>query len=249
VAEIKKNIEILSLVYKSIDYLNFIADQFKSDLVKLEGWDVGVRLVANDATPKVLEALKHCGVPYTVFNNPDPSEYYINRVYRAYNFCVESTTYDNVCLLNSDNVMSKDWLKNVLRYHNGINIPCSRFIESGKMPSGRHAVNLGNNHFGRKPDEFDYVKWNQYAEMIKINEAHLGGIYGACVFEKERFLEAGGYPEGNLYFDGVGTVNGHPIKSSDDYFFHDVLEAKYGMQHVTVFDSIVYHIIEGEKDA
>ena len=36
--------------------------------------------------------------------------------------------------------------------------------------------------------------------------------------------------------------------SGDDYYFHEILEKKFGMKHITVFDSPVYHIIEGEKD-
>ena len=47
-----------------------------------------------------------------------------------------------------------------------------------------------------------------------------------------------------------GFPNDRPIyKAGDAYYFQDILEKKYGMKHVTVFDSPVYHIIEGEKDA
>jgi len=54
------------------------------------------------------------------------------------------------------------------------------------------------------------------------------------------------YPEGNIYTDGVGTLNGF-VQSGDDWYFRK-LESTYGMRHVTVFDSLVYHIQEGEKD-
>jgi len=245
----KKNIEIITLIYKSIDYLNLMVNQFKSDLVKLEDWDVGVRIVANDATDEVLEALKNSGIPYTIYNDPNPKEYYLNRVYRAYNYSVKTSKYDNVCLLNSDNVLSKDWLKNLLVHHDGINIPCGRLVESGKMNSGLHAINLGPNHFGRHAKTINFDEWNYFAENAKVPIIKEKGLYGACVFEVSRFLESGGYPEGNIYTDGIGTLSGHPIKSSDDYYFHDVLENKYGMKHITVFDSLVYHIIEGEKDS
>ena len=60
--QIKKNVEVISLVFKSVKYLHFIAEQLKSNLCKVDGWDVGVRLVANDATPEVLEELKNINI-------------------------------------------------------------------------------------------------------------------------------------------------------------------------------------------
>ena len=96
----KKNIEIISLIFKSTQYLHFIVDKLKSELCKADGWNVGVRIVANDATPEVLEELKKIDIPYTIYNSPNPNEYYLNRVYKAYNFCVTSSNYDNVCLIN-----------------------------------------------------------------------------------------------------------------------------------------------------
>lgn len=245
----KKNIEIITLIYKSVDYLDLMLKQFKSDLVKLEGWDVGVRVIANDATEEVIKHLKNSGVEYTIYNDPNPNEYYLNRVYRAYNYSVKTSKYNNICLLNSDNVLSKDWLKNLLEHHDGVNIPCARLVESGKMNSGLHAINLRNNHFGRHANTIDFNRWEKFVESISVDLTQEKGLYGACIFNVERFLESGGYPEGNIYSDGVGTLNGHPIKSSDDYFFHDILENKYGMKHITVFNSLVYHIIEGEKDS
>jgi hypothetical protein len=243
-----KNVEVVTLIYKSIDYLHFITDQLLSDLCKADGWKVGVRVVANDATPEVLEELSKINIPFTIHNNPDPNEYYLNRVYRAFNFCVQSSEYDNVVLVNSDCRFSDNWLPNLLKHHDGINIPCGRLVESGKMPSGQHGVNLWNMHFGRHPKEFDVDKWNKWVERNSSDEIRPGGLYGPVVFEKARFLEAGGYPEGNLYADGPGTLNGPVIKCSDDAFFHEILEARYGMKHITVFDCLVYHIQEGEKD-
>lgn len=241
------NIEVITLIYKSVDYLEFIAQQLNRDLCQAGGWKVGIRVVANDATEEVIDRLPALGIPYTIFDNPDPNEFYLNRVYRAYNFCVQTSTYDNVCLLNSDNVMSKDWLTNLLKHHNGTNIPCSRMVESGKMGSGAYGINLGINDFGRHPRGFDFDGWEEFAKTAKIDKAALGGMYGGCVFERERFLESGGYAEGNVFPDGVGTLNGPVIKTGDQYLF-ELLESKYGMKHITIFDSLLYHIIEGEKD-
>ena len=67
------------------------------------------------------------------------------------------------------------------------------------------------------------------------------------VFEREEFARAGGYPEGNVYRDGVGTRNGSVVQSGDAFFFERL--RSLGRPHVTIFDSLVYHFQEGEKDA
>ena len=249
------NVEVVTLVYKSLDYLEFIVKQLKSDLCTADGWNVGVRVVANDATQEVLDRLATLDIPYSVFNNTDPDEFYLNRVYGAYNYAVESSEYDNVVLVNSDDRFSKGWLSNLLKHHDGTNIPCSRLIESGKMASGMHGVNLGSNHFGRPPTQFDDVGWEAWAVQNSIDQVGHGGLYMPCLVEKQRFIEAGMFPRGNVFLEEDGTIvagypNDRPVfKAGDDFFFHDVLEAKYEMKHITPFDSLVYHIIEGEKDS
>tara|TARA_Y100000593_G_scaffold95015_1_gene198294 strand:- start:37931 stop:38689 length:759 start_codon:yes stop_codon:yes gene_type:complete len=251
----KKNIEIVSLIFKSVQYLHFIYDQLKSDMCKADGWEVGIRIVANDATEEVINELKKLDINYTIFNNLDPNEFYLNRVYKAFNHAVFSSEYDNVCLLNSDNVISKNWLSNLLKHHDGANIPCSRTVESGKMASGKHCINMGNNDFGRHPNGFEFDGWYEFANTIERNEVHTGGIFCSPVFEKSRFIESGGYPEGNVFLETDGTISvGYPndrevYKTSDTFLFYEKLEKMFGMKHITIFDSIVYHIIEGEKDA
>lgn len=243
-----KNIEIISLIYKSTVYLNYIVKQLKSEFCKAEGWDVGIRVVANDATKNVFEALKNVGIPYTIFNNPDKNEYYINRVYRCYNYCAITSEYDNICLINSDNGFSGGWLSNLLRHHDGINIPCSRLVESGKMLSGMYGI---SNNFGRTCGEFElrFNDWLLWADQHREDRIVCGGLYMPGIFEKHRFIESGMYPEGNIYSDGrIGSMVGRVLRSADEFYFHDILEKKFGMKHVTVFDSMVYHIQEGEKD-
>jgi len=251
--KINKNVEVVSLVFKSVKYLHFIVDQLKSELCKVDGWDVGIRLVANDATPEVLNELKDINIPFTLYNHVSPNTFYLNRVYAAYNFCVTSSTYDNIVLVNSDNGFSEGWLKNLLKHHDGVNIPCSRLIESGKMASGLHGVDLGNNNFGRSPDSFDRNKWEQWVNKNNKDETQSQGLYMPCLFEKQTVIDAGLYPEGNIFREQNKLVSGHPNdrpvwKAGDDYFFHDVLESKHNMKHITVFNSLVYHIQEGEKD-
>jgi beta-1,4-mannosyl-glycoprotein beta-1,4-N-acetylglucosaminyltransferase len=251
----RKNVEVVSLIYASVDYLNLITDE----LLKIQnediGWDVGSRIVANDANKRVLDALVGVNSPYfpkinyTIYNDKNPNDYYLNRVYRAYNYAVETSEYDNVVLVNSDMVFAKDWLKNLLKHHNGKNIPVSRLIESGKMQSGKYGVSM---YFGNNPKNIKYTKWYEYSQkVIQKNKDIIkeGGLYMPVVFDKETFIKTGGYPEGNVYEDGsIGTRNGAVKKSGDAYYYEDILEKKFGMRHITVFDSLCYHIQEGERD-
>jgi len=239
-----KNIEIITLVYKSIDYLDLIYEELKSDKCKIKGWDVGIRIVANDATLEVLEHLKTLDIPYTVYNDPNPNEYYINRVYRAYNHSVKTSEYDNICFVNSDMVFSDKWLDNLLVHHDGVNIPTSRLVESGKMRSGTYGV---SHNCGRHPKEINKTMWGRVVEQLSTDEIHEGGLFMPCVFEKSKLIMSGLYPEGNIYKDGIGTLHPHGvIQSGDDWYFRKLVK-DYGMKHLTVFNSLVYHIQEGEK--
>lgn len=240
---IKKNIEIVSLIFKSCDYLDLIHKELESDNCKVDGWDVSYRIVANDATQEVITKLKSLGIPYTLYNDSKPDDYYLNRVYRCWNFAGETSTSDNICFVNSDMIFSKDWLVNLLKHHDGSNIPCSRLVESGKMLSGTHGISY---NCGRGPKEINYELWGQVVNQTKSDMVSKGGLYMPCVFEKSRFIESGMYPEGNIYTDGIGTLNGF-LESGDSWYFKK-LERVYGMTHITVFDSLVYHIQEGEKD-
>ena len=242
-----KNIEIVTLIYKSVNYLYLITNQLKSNNFQLEGWNVGVRLVLNDATDEIKEEVKKLDINYSIFENPDKSEYYLNRVYRAWNFGGTSSEYDNICFVNSDMIFTRYWLDNLLKHHNGINIPTSRLVESGKLSTapGRHGI---VQNFGKTVKDVDFWKIQTYADQISQDKTERSGLLMPVVFEKKRFIETGTFPEGNVYTTGIGNF-GDPLIAPGDVFYFNKLEKEYGMKHITVFDSIVYHIQEGEKDA
>jgi len=241
-----KNIEIISLIYKSIGYLNLIYSQLKSDNCKVEGWNVGVRLVLNDATNEIIDEIKKLDIDYTIYNDKTIDDYYLNRVYRCWNFGGVTSKYDNICFINSDMVFSKNWLTNLLKHHNGINIPTSRLVESGKLGTApdRHGI---IQNFGKTFNDINYLGFEEYAEKISQDKVEYSGLLMPVIFEKKRFIESGKYPEGNIYATGIGKFGDTLISPGDIYYF-DKLQKEYGMTHITVFDSIVYHIQEGEKD-
>lgn len=246
-----KNIELVCLIYKSRKYLKFIYDQLKSDLCKSLDWKVGYRLVANDPTPEIESMLKDLDIPHTIYRDEKPNDFYLNRVYRCWNFGATSSRYDNICFVNSDMAFSRNWLDNLLKYHDGVNIPCSRLVESGRIGVAvdRHGI---EKNFGMSTEEFNREEFEKYALSISEDETAYSGLLMPCIFEKKRFIEAGMYPPGNVFLiDGVkyaGYPNDRPVyKPGDVYFFEDILEKKYKMRQVTVMNSIVYHVQEGER--
>lgn len=239
------NLEIITMVYKSTAYTQLTIDELRKKYCQIPGWDIKLKVLVNDGTPEVRDYVAKSGIHALYYNDPNPTDYYLNRVYRCWNFGARTSTYDNICFVNSDMVFSNLWLENLLKVHDGTRIPCSRLVESGKLLSGRYAV---SQDFGRTPQDILYNSWYRFAETLSKNSKGYGGLYMPCIFETKRFLEAGGYPEGNMYADGAGTLNGPVLQSGDEWFFKK-LEREYGMLHTTVFDSIVYHIQEGEKDS
>lgn len=161
----EKNIEIIGMIYKSVDYLNLLCDQLRSDACKVDGWDVGIRIIANDATPEVLNALKQQEVPYSIYEDPKPNDFYLNRVYRCWNHAGQTSVYNNICFVNSDMMFSPNWLSNLLKHHDGNSIPCSRLVESGKLRSGAYGI---EKDFGKNPKNLDQEGFNKYVEQILL---------------------------------------------------------------------------------
>jgi len=246
-------LELIILVYKSVDYVRHINNEMKRtiDDVRLDD-DVTYRFVANDATNEVIQELKNLDVDYTIYNDYDPDDYYLNRVYRAWNFGGKTSSAPHICFVNSDMKMHPDWLINLLRAYKPLkNIPVPRLIESAKMKSGTHAI---EKNFGRHPNELQVESFLTFAERIKEDRIEKGGLYGCPIFSQQLFVKTGMYPEGNLYRMPDGSVEigafgkGEVIISGDAHYFNE-LNRRFGIKHVTVFDSIVYHIQEGEMDS
>lgn len=238
------DVTIISMIYKSKTYLDFVIEGMFKPYI-----DKGVRclVVANDPTPEVLAYLTEIGSPdglnWAHYKDPKPNDYYLNRVYRAWNYGAEMALSKKIVFVNSDMFGAPFWLENLLKHLTPDHIPCSRLVESGKMPSGMHAIS--NPIFGNSAKAFDREAFSKYASVILENKIFLGGLYMPCAFYRDEFLDAGGYPEGNIYTMGVGAHNSHFLTSGDDHFFHQTMKHK---QHVTVYDSIVWHAQEGEMD-
>lgn len=226
-----RNLEVVAMVYKSPSYFNFIKDQL--DLYCTSSRvSVYTRIVGNDPTQEIEQMVLKSGG--SIFRNEDPDEYYLNRVYRCWNYCVESSTCDLVVLVNSDMGLSDGWIDPLIAAHDNGMLPVSRLVESGKLRPGTHCI---EKDFGRSPAEFDSLPWLNFVETNLIDAAERGGMFMPVLFDRKEFVELGGYPCGN------------PNNQSGDAYFFEVVQRLSSRVHHTCFNSLVYHIQEGEKDS
>lgn len=249
---------VIGMIYRSTNYLKLMIDQYDRysnyDCLEDDGFTTELLIIANDATNKVIDYLAHTNENYLIYKDPNPDEYYLNRVYRCWNFAGMNADADVIVFVNSDMVFSEEWLPNLLAQLRHDTIPVSRLVESGKMPSGLHAL---SQNFGREPYLFDQNNfnanenrhdWARFAELLMYTapkDTEDGGLYMPVAFFKKDFVESGGFPEGNLYVGGVGRVDTPFLISGDKYFFernHVMMHKK----HITAMKSVVYHFQEGE---
>lgn len=238
---------IVCLIYKSVDWLKFVYQQVLkyTDLTDKEFY-----FVANDANKAVLDYLKDNYIPHYIFNNSEEQrkEWYINNVYRAWNYAAKVAKGDFIVFINSDMAFAPNWFDNLVRAYNGGNCLVSRLVESGKLKSGSYGIekNFGTSYLFYKEEDFQ-----QYAASIPENVLKNGGLYMPLLIRKEHFLKVGGYPEGNVK---PGTNIFHPEISqkgeqliSGDLILMEKLKS-IGIRHQTVFNSIVYHFQCGEMN-
>lgn len=217
-------IEVVAMVYKGAAFSDFIMRQI---------WMMqNHRIVGNDPDKECLDVLiNHDVENWSVYNDPNPHDHYLSRVYRCWNYCVESSKAEYVCLVNSDMAFSPGWLEALERRLDGKTLPTSRLVEPGFLRPGRHAIEID---LGRDPTTFPWAGWRSLASDLSEDRTEPGGLFMPCVLHRESFLRCGGYPEGNV--NGV----------SGDRILFDLM-AEQGFEHVTCFDSLVYHMQEGER--
>jgi hypothetical protein len=214
---------IVGMIYKSVRYLDFMVDQLTRYT------SVDFKILANDPTPEVEKHLPNTGVPYRIRRDERPGDYYMDRVYRGWNDCVDYAEADLAILVNSDMAYSPGWDTALVDSITVEHLVTSRLVESGKMLSGKHGI---SKDFGRSPDEYKEQAFLRYAKSVRKKHMADGGLYSPVCVWTDKFRRAGGFPEGN-----IGGVPGDQIAFN-----------RCGMKHVTNFDSIVYHIQEGEMD-
>ena len=188
-------------------------------------------VLANDAT----EFVRHHKLVDYDFRNPDPNEHYIARVYRAWNECVLLARTPLVCLMNNDMWPYHGWLDELVECKRAVPnvVPVSLLVENGRIPS---AIPEHVKDFGTTPETFNAAGFMAYAESIcKPGSVEPGRLFQPVIFNREEFLDLGGYHEGNLA-DGT---------SGDADLFNRYKAAGYGW--ATCLGSVVAHLQEGEQ--
>lgn len=240
---------IICLIYKSVDWLKFVYEQvLKYTNIK----DVEFYFIANDADKDVLDYLRNNYIPHYEFNNTDEhrNQWYINNVYRAYNYGAKKARGDFLIFINSDMCFSPGWLDALKSGYNGNNVISSRLVESGKLRTGKHGIEM---YFGNSIASYEEDAFLDFANSIRKNELGDGGLFMPLFIKKESFDLVRGYPEGNLkrqsydlYSDDIAQQGEESI--SGDVVLIERLNA-IGIKHNTALNSIVYHFQCGEKDS
>jgi hypothetical protein len=239
---------IACLIYKSVEWLDFV---YKQLLKYTDLKDVEFYFVANEASPHVIDYLKNNHIPHYIHRNykSNNDEWYINNVYRAWNYAVHVAKGDFVVLINSDMCFSEGWLSALIESYNGNNVISSRLVESGKLLSGLHGIekNFGKDIPGYKEQEF-----LEFASSISQKKIVDGGLYMPLLFRKDHFLKINGYPEGNLKKNSDIFSNCIALPHEEQVPGDAVLMKKLetiGIKHQTAFNSIIYHFQCGEQDS
>jgi glycosyl transferase family 2 len=247
-------VSIISLIYKSTKYLQFVYDQVHK-YTDLKGTDTEFFFVTNDADPSVTKYLSDKSIPHYIFNNTPENvkahgttESYINNVYRAYNFGASKAQGKYLIFINSDMAFSPQWMENLFRgYDENRMCITSRLLESGRYTSGQHGMTFD---CGRLLRSYQEAKFIAKAKELSKSELHPGGLFMPLLIKKSIFDSIGGYPEGNLTVDCTDLFNPTIAKKGKPSIPGDVVLMKklktVNVEHFTAFDSIVYHFQNGE---
>lgn len=242
----RPKISIVCLIFKDVNWLEFVYQQ----VLKHTNLDENeFFFVANGATQEVKDYLYINHIPHYIYDHDDAqkNEYYINNVYRAYNFGVQKSKGNFAVLINSDMAFTDGWLENLMKNYNGKNCVASRLVESGKLTPGKYGV---AKNFGYNFDLYNEEDFYSYALELKEDRLVDGGLYMPLLINVESFKKIRGYPEGNInvgsdIFEPVIALSNNNVISGDAVLM-DRLNT-IGIAHQTAFDSIVYHFQEGEK--
>lgn len=243
---------LICLIFSGIEWLEFQYGELLKLAKEFRRGYVEILFVANDPTPEVQVFLKDNGIPHKVFHgSKEPGEWYINSVYRAYNFGVSEAKGELVLLTNSDMAYAPGFLSNMLEMFDPKKLNTARLIESGRLPTGELGI---EKDFGSRPKKFRRHSFNKYAKKIKASKTIPGGLFMPLLIKKRVFTALGGFPEGNVKADDLKNyLSGEPFSTAkkneplvpgDNAFFK--LADQMGFQHQTIANSIAYHFQEGE---
>lgn len=241
-------VSIVCMIYKSPQYADWVYRSVMEFTPMIARGEAEFFFVANDPTDELVKHLKKQGYPFVLalHKRLSPEQLaekglenreYLNRVYQAWNQAILYAKGQMVCLLNSDNYVSPDWLENLLKYADFDKFVVPQLVEpSHHLPVFWCAL---HGEFGSTITNFKKEAFLAFADIHRITGIKYGGVYQPCLFYKDVAIYAGLYPEGNLQAPSGEVTTG------DKEFLLRL--NKIGIKHITALDSVVYHMGEGEK--
>lgn len=239
------DITVATLIYKSPAYLDFVLNSLRNHPSK--NHNVQYLVVCNDATEEVIECAKNWEaistsslmehtlepVKVVVHENGNPDDWWLDRVYNAWNRCLIECETEAICFVNSDMAFTDGWLDSLARYDLDKYVPTSMLVESERMPS---LPGLISKNFGQTLGSFQREEFEAFAKEVSEEDAAVVGVgaYMPSLFKKDILYRAGGWRK---------NWNGIP----GDRITFGILENKLGMIRVMVKDSIAYHFQRGES--
>lgn len=237
-------VSIFAVVYRSIEYARYINDVVRNSCPEVATGEAEFFLVANQPESDLRAWLPKSQLSFLEYwpeseLSAQCGPNYLAGVYEAYNFGVNEAKGEIVVMLNSDMVPSPGWLKSMVEEFQPSDLLSPWLVEPfhpkyGVFPGAIEA------NFGRSPQTFEAPGWSDFclAGDAKL-PANASPPFMPVMVLKDKFLQLGGFPQGNL------LVNGECIPADKDYF--EKLAAT-GMRHrFTTRPVYFYHFKEGEK--
>lgn len=232
-------ITVALLIYKSPAYLDFVMKSLLEH--HSTEHEVEYLIVCNDATDEVIikaseysSYLSHNYDPkirIVSHRNEDPSAYWLDRVYQAWNRCMTECETEAICFVNSDMFFIKGWLDSLAKYDLDKYIPTSRLVESERMPS---LPGLISKNFGQTLAEFKRDEFESFANSVKEDKALMHcGAYMPSLFKTETIKSVGGWSKNQGGWPG-DKITFARLKNM-------------GIEHIMVCNSIVYHFQRSES--
>ena len=238
---------IICLIFKSTGWLEFVYKQ----LVKYTPLDNSeIIFIANDADQDVIDYLKNNYIPHFIFNNTEShrKEWYINNVYRAYNYASDAARGDFLIFVNSDMAFTPDWLESLVSSYDGKSVLSPLTVESGKYDAAKNCI---SRNFGKTFREYQEDDFLSFANKVREDGLRDGGIFMPLFIKKSFFDNVGRYPEGNIV-PGSDIFNPNIANKGEQLISGDVVLMQklsvYGISHKTVCNSVIYHFQSGELE-
>jgi GT2 family glycosyltransferase len=260
--KIMEKITIISLIYQSVEFAKFQYENILKWTPELQTGEAEFYFIANDATDEVKKFLLDNKYPHYINDNiiiSDEESYklgyafpeYIQRVYKGYNCGIKVSNNPIVLLINSDMYFSPNWLKNLKSKLSYKNVVTPKVIQPKDFRNPINNSHCINYNCGSNIHNYNEEKFLNKVNEISVDSTSIGNLFMPIMGYKSNFELIGYYPCGNILQRKNGQDSQYnPKLYKDVLYFGDVFLIKklnlVGIEHITVNNSIIYHLDRGE---